>query len=398
MEDFVDRGLLKLALASSLVSALGVIATTPTSAAGDAAMEKCYGVALKGQNDCAAGKGTSCAATSKVDYQKNAWKLVPTGTCTSIVTPKGLKSRFCGGSDQLPPLLSVGLRKRTVVKSSKLPCRSGVGFKPEHFSAINSERQPIGFFEVHAENYMGAGGPPHAQLSRLRDDYPLSVHGVGLSIGSAQAIDQGHLQRLNGLCKRYEPESFSEHLAWSSHDGVFLNDLLPLPYTDATLRRVVEHIDLVQSVLGRQMLLENPATYLLFEESTIPETAFLAEIVRRTGCGLLLDVNNVLVASTNHNLDPRGYLADFPMGAVREIHLSGHSELLDDTNEPLLIDSHDTPVTNGVWELYAEVISNTGQIASLIEWDNDVPDWSVLRQEAAAAQAILDSAAKRVAA
>ena len=284
------------------------------------------------------------------------------------------------------------------MRSSKLPRLSGVGFKPEHFSAINSERQPIGFFEVHAENYMGAGGPPHAQLGRLRADYPLSIHGVGLSIGSTQAIDQEHLQRLNSLCKRYEPESFSEHLAWSSHDGIFLNDLLPLPYTEATLRRVVEHIDLVQSVLGRQMLLENPATCLLFDESTIQETAFLAEIVRRTGCGLLLDVNNVLVACTNHNVDPRDYLAGLPIEAVGEIHLSGHSAALDDADEPLLIDSHDTPVTNGVWELYVEVISNTGGIASLVEWDNNVPDWLVLRQEAAAAQAVLDSAAQRVAA
>ena len=162
--------------------------------------------------------------------------------------------------------------------------------------------------------------------------------------------------------------------------------------------RVVEHIDLVQSVLGRQMLLENPATCLLFEESTIPETAFLAEIVRRTGCGLLLDVNNVLVACTNHNVDPRDYLAGFPIEAVGEIHLSGHSAALDDADEPLLIDSHDTPVTNGVWELYMEVISNTGGIASLVEWDNNVPDWLVLRQEAAAAQVILDNAARRVAA
>jgi uncharacterized protein (UPF0276 family) len=203
---------------------------------------------------------------------------------------------------------------------------------------------------------------------------------------------------LKGLCERYEPESFSEHLAWSSNDGVFLNDLLPLPYTEATLERVVEHVDMVQDAIGRQMLLENPATYLLFEESTIPETAFLAEIVRRTGCGLLLDVNNVLVASANHNLDPRDYLADFLMGAVREVHLSGHSEVVDDAGDPLLIDSHDTSVTNGVWELYAEVISSTGRIASLVEWDNNVPDWLVLRQEAATAQAILDGAALGVAA
>jgi len=245
---------------------------------------------------------------------------------------------------------------------------------------------------------MGAGGPPHAQLSRLREDYALSVHGVGLSIGSMQALDQDHLQRLKSLCGRYEPESFSEHLAWSSHDGIFLNDLLPLPYTEATLARVAEHIDQVQAVLGRQMLLENPATYLLFEESTIPETAFLAELVRRTGCGLLLDVNNVLVASINHKLDPCQYLADFPIKAVGEIHLGGHSQVLDDAGAPLLIDSHDTPVTDRVWKLYAEVISRTGRIASLVEWDNDIPDWPVLRQEAAAAQAVLDRAAQRVAA
>ena len=284
------------------------------------------------------------------------------------------------------------------MKSSQLPCLSGVGFKPEHFSAINSERQPIGFFEVHAENYLGAGGPPHAQLSRLREDYSLSVHGVGLSIGSMQPLDQDHLGRLKSVCERYEPESFSEHLAWSSHDGIFLNDLLPLPYTEATLARVVEHVDQVQSVLGLQMLLENPATYLLFEESTIPETSFLTEVVRRTGCGLLLDVNNVFVAAVNHRLDPREYLASFPMKAVGEIHLSGHSQARDDAGAPLLIDSHDTPVTSGVWELYAEVISRTGRIASLVEWDNDVPDWSVLQREAAQVQAILDNAAQRIAA
>jgi uncharacterized protein (UPF0276 family) len=276
------------------------------------------------------------------------------------------------------------------MKSSQLPCLSGVGFKPEHFSAINSERQPIGFFEVHAENYMGAGGPPHAQLGRLRQDYPLSLHGVGLSIGSMQPLDQGHLQRLKGLCGRYEPDSFSEHLAWSSHDGIFLNDLLPLPYTEGTLARTAEHIDQVQSVLGRQILLENPATYLLFEESTIPETEFLTEVVRRTGCGLLLDVNNVLVASTNHKFDPSKYIAEFPMTSVAEIHLSGHSEVQDDAGAPLLIDSHDTPVTNRVWKLFGEVISRVGRIASLVEWDSNIPDWPVLRREAAAAQAILD--------
>lgn len=278
------------------------------------------------------------------------------------------------------------------MKPSSLPPRAGVGFKPEHFAAIDASLQPLGFFEVHAENYMGAGGPPHAKLARLRQDYALSIHGVGLSIGAMQPLDRDHLNRLKILCDRYEPESFSEHLAWSSHGDIFLNDLLPLPYTDATLRLVVEHIDRVQEHLGRQMLLENPATYLLFEESTLSETDFLAQVVRRTGCGLLLDVNNVFVAATNHNLDPYAYLADFPLAHVREIHLSGHSETPDEAGAPLLIDSHDTPVKDPVWALYETVLSQTGPVASLIEWDNDVPDWPVLLAEAQAAEVLLDRA------
>lgn len=280
------------------------------------------------------------------------------------------------------------------MKPSGLPACSGIGFKPEHFVEIDFVRQPVGFFEVHAENYMGAGGQPRAQLGRLRESYALSIHGVGLSIGSMQPLDQDHLQRLKSICDRYEPESFSEHLAWSSHDGLFLNDLLPLPYTEATLARVTEHIDQVQDFLGRQMLLENPATYLLFEQSTFSETAFLSEIVRRTGCGLLLDVNNVFVSSTNHGLDPREYLASFPVHAVREIHLGGHSETVDETGTPLLIDSHDSPVKKPVLKLYEEVIERTGPVASLIEWDNDIPEWSVLRQEAKTVQDILDAFTK----
>jgi uncharacterized protein (UPF0276 family) len=284
------------------------------------------------------------------------------------------------------------------MKPSELPRRAGVGFKPEHFSAIHAENQPIGFFEVHAENYMGAGGPPHAQLGKLRQDYALSIHGVGLSIGSMQPLDREHLARLKIVCDRYEPESFSEHLAWSTHDTTFLNDLLPLPYTEATLAQVCVHIDLVQTLLGRQMLLENPATYLLFEESTIEETEFLADVARRTGCGLLLDVNNVFVAATNHHMDASAYLKRFPVQWVREIHLSGHSETIDDAGAPLLIDSHDTPVTDPVWTLYEELIGLTGPLASLVEWDNDVPEWPVLRAEAEAADAILKRAAARRAA
>ncbi|HBF30708.1 DUF692 domain-containing protein [Rhizobium sp.] len=276
------------------------------------------------------------------------------------------------------------------MKPSQLPKRAGVGFKPEHFRSILDAPQPLGFFEVHAENYMGAGGPPHAQLSKLRADYALSIHGVGLSIGSMQPLDQAHLARLKTLCDRYQPESFSEHLAWSSHDTVFLNDLLPLPYTPETLHHVANHIDQVQNTLKRQMLLENPATYITFSESTLEEVDFLAELVTRTGCGLLLDVNNVFVASTNHQLDPRRYLAQFPLDHVREVHLSGHSETMDDFGAPLLIDSHDTPVKDPVWTLYEEVLARAGPIATLIEWDNDVPDWSTLRTEAQSAEALLN--------
>ncbi|OLP44812.1 hypothetical protein BJF95_07225 [Rhizobium oryziradicis] len=265
---------------------------------------------------------------------------------------------------------------------------------PEHRADSDFLHDALGFFEVHAENYMGAGGPPHAQLSKLREDYALSVHGVGLSIGSMQPLDQDHLARLKTLCDRYEPESFSEHLAWSSHDTVFLNDLLPLPYTPETLNHVANHIDQVQNTLKRQMLLENPATYITFTESTLEEVDFLTELVARTGCGLLLDVNNVFVASTNHQLDPRIYLARFPLTHVREIHLSGHSETKDDHGAPLLIDSHDTPVKDPVWTLYEEVLARTGPVATLIEWDNDVPDWPTLRLEAQCAQVLLNQAAQ----
>ncbi|MFN3350245.1 DUF692 family multinuclear iron-containing protein [Pseudorhodoplanes sp.] len=270
-----------------------------------------------------------------------------------------------------------------------LPATPGIGFKPQHFEAILADRQPIGFVEVHAENYMGAGGAPHAMLSALREQYALSIHGVGLSIGSAEPLDSAHLARLKALCERYEPHSFSEHLAWSSHGEIYLNDLLPLPYTDETLNRIVSHIDQVQDTLRREMLLENPATYLQFAASTIPETEFLAEIARRTGCGLLLDVNNVFVQAANHGTSPDAYLAAFPLHRVGEIHLGGHDAQQDETGAPLLIDSHGAAVADPVWALYESVITRTGALPTLIEWDNDVPDWPVLAAEARDTGAIL---------
>jgi uncharacterized protein (UPF0276 family) len=269
-----------------------------------------------------------------------------------------------------------------------LPALPGVGFKPEHFAAIRRDAEGIGFFEVHAENYMGAGGLPHAQLAAIRADFALSVHGVGLSIGGARGIDADHLARVRRLCDRHEPARFSEHLAWSSHGAAYLNDLLPLPYTDETLAIVCDHVDQVQEALGRQMLLENPATYLCFEASSIPETEFLAEVARRTGCGLLLDVNNVFVSCTNHGTDPRAWLAAFPLHLAGEVHLGGH-DTDDLPSGPLLIDSHGAPVADPVWALYAEVIARAGPLPTLVEWDNDLPDWPVLRAEAVRAGAIL---------
>ena len=270
-----------------------------------------------------------------------------------------------------------------------LPAAPGLGFKPEHFPAIRETRPALGFFEIHAENYMGAGGPPHRQLTALRQDYAISLHGVGLSIGAPGRLNRDHLDRLRALVDRYQPESFSEHLAWSSHGAEYLNDLLPLPYTPETLNIVCDHIDEVQDRLGRRMLLENPATYVLFEQSTLTETDFLTQIARRTGCGLLLDINNVFVSTTNHRTDARAYLADFPLDKVGEIHLGGHAaeEL---PSGPLLIDDHGSPVADPVWVLYAETVARAGALPTLIEWDNDVPPFAELLAEARRAAGILD--------
>jgi uncharacterized protein len=213
-----------------------------------------------------------------------------------------------------------------------------------------------------------------------------------------QPLDCNHLARLKLLCDRYAPESFSEHLAWSSHRDVYFNDLLPLPYTQQTLARVAEHIDAVQTALGRQMLLENPATYVRFLESTISEVDFLAEASKRTGCGLLLDVNNVFVSAMNHGTQPLQYLDSFPLDRVKEIHLGGHDEGADDACSTLLIDAHGSPVADAVWTLYAHVVSQTGAIPTLIEWDNDIPDWPTLRAQAIAAQDILADASRASAA
>ncbi|MEM6587141.1 MAG: DUF692 domain-containing protein, partial [Pseudomonadota bacterium] len=247
----------------------------------------------------------------------------------------------------------------------------------------------VAWLEVHAENYMGAGGRPISQLAHLAERFPISVHGVGLSIGGEGRLDPEHLARLKKLCGWVKPASFSEHLAWSTHDTGFLNDLLPLPYNEATLTRVADHIDEVQEVVGRSMLLENPSSYLAFEDSTMSETDFLQELARRTGCGLLLDVNNVFISATNLGMDAKSYIDAFPMEHVGEMHLGGHDEDEDDHGAPLLIDSHGAEVADPVWALYGYTLAQAGPRPTLIEWDNDVPDWPVLREEAARAAAFL---------
>lgn len=271
------------------------------------------------------------------------------------------------------------------------PPGCGIGLKSAHYAEVLAQPQPVAFFEVHAENYMGAGGPAHHALRQVRERYALSLHGVGLSIGGAAPLDAAHLERVAALVARYEPAVFSEHLAWASHSGHFHNDLLPLPYTPQTLARVCDHIDQVQARLGRPILLENPATYVEFAQSTLSEAEFIRTVVARTGCGLLLDVSNVWVSCTNHGRDPWDYLMALPLEQVGEIHLAGFAPDRDDAGALLLIDAHDRAVADPVWALYRRVLAQTGPVATLIEWDNDLPPLPRLLHEAALAQGCLDA-------
>lgn len=270
-----------------------------------------------------------------------------------------------------------------------LRAAAGVGLKHEHARDILEGPRRVDFFEIHAENHMGAGGPPHQLLRRIRQDHPLSIHGVGASIGGGARLDREHLRRLKRLVDVYQPALFSEHLAWSSHDGVFLNDLLPLPYTEQTLAYVCDHIDELQNAIGMRMLLENPSAYVAFGADTMSETDFLRAVSRRTGCGLLLDVNNVHISSVNRGFDAAAYIASFPAEFVGEIHLAGFAEDRDGTGARLLIDNHGNPVDAVVWQLYRHTLSHTGPLPTLIEWDNDVPSFAELAAEAARARSVL---------
>lgn len=275
------------------------------------------------------------------------------------------------------------------IGASTLPLAVGLGLKAQHVREVIDRLPAVGFFEVHAENYMGDGGAAHYWLGRIREHYPLSLHGVGLSIGGTEPPDPAHLDRLAALVARYEPAVFSEHLAWSGHDGLYLNDLLPLPWTRTSLDRVCAHIDQVQTRLRRTLLIENPATYVEFESSTFSEAQFLSEVLQRTGCGLLLDLCNVQVSCVNHGHDAAAYLAQLPADRVLQLHLAGFALDRDSAGSPLLIDHHGAPVDDSVWRLYADWVGAHGPVPTLIERDNHIPALSELLAEAGHAQAVM---------
>jgi len=270
-----------------------------------------------------------------------------------------------------------------------IPCCAGVGYKARHLDNILNAPSSIGWLEIHAENYMGEGGRPIAQLKRLREIFPISCHGVGLSIGGEGPLDTDHLARLKHLVDWLDPGLFSEHLAWSTHEGHFLNDLLPVPYTRNVMNRVVDHIQQVQDTIDRQMLLENPSTYCTFEQSDMSEVDFLTEVANRSGCGLLLDINNVFVSAINQKFNPKDYIDTYPLHLISEVHLGGHEEDIDDYGDRLLIDNHARQVVDPVWELYKYTLKQSGPRPTLIEWDNNIPAWDVLAHEAKQANIIL---------
>ncbi len=260
------------------------------------------------------------------------------------------------------------------------PVKTGIGLRGPHMAEIMARHPAVGWLEVHAENYMGHG-PAYRALERLRPDYPLSLHGVGLSLGSADGIDDAHLTRLKTLADSLDPCLISEHLSWSDIEGVYLNDLLPLPYTEEVLDLVAEHVDRVQARLGRQILVENPSAYLRFRHSSIPEPEFLASLVGRTGCGLLCDINNIYVSAQNLGFDADAYLAALPADAIGEIHLAGHQA--NPVGEGVvLIDDHGSLVSDPVWALHGEALQRFGRRPTLIEWDSRLPALDVLLAEA----------------
>ncbi|MDE2271058.1 MAG: DUF692 domain-containing protein [Xanthomonadaceae bacterium] len=271
-----------------------------------------------------------------------------------------------------------------------MPVHAGIGLRAPHVARVLAEHPRIAWLETHSENLFAAGGPFHDAMERIRADYPLSLHGVGLSLGSADGLDTVHLRRLREVIDRYQPALVSEHLCWGAVGGRHSNDLLPLPFTEEALRLVTARIGEVQDSLKREILVENISTYLRFEDGDYTEWDFVAEAVRRSGCGLLCDVNNIYVNSVNHRFDPHTYLRALPGESVREIHLAGFTRK-ENLPVPLLIDSHSRRVDARVWNLYANAIDLFGPVPTLIEWDTDVPELEVLLDEAARAEEVLDA-------
>jgi uncharacterized protein (UPF0276 family) len=273
-------------------------------------------------------------------------------------------------------------------KRNSIPAQAGIGLRFQHHQAVLDERPDVAWLEVHTENYMG-GGSPLAYLDAIRRNYPIALHGVGLSLGSAEALDLAHLERIRHVVERYEPGLVSEHLSWSVVGDVYLADLLPLPMTEEALDVVCQHVEQTQEYLRRQLLIENPSSYLQYRHSTIPEWEFIAAVAGRTGCGILCDVNNIYVSSCNHGWDPSAYLAALPADAVGEIHLAGHTVRQLNNGHTLRIDDHGARVAAEVWTLYEEALARFGPRPTLIEWDNNIPPLAVLLEEAAYADAKL---------
>lgn len=270
-----------------------------------------------------------------------------------------------------------------------IPARAGIGLRPPHFEHVLSQRPDVAFFELHSENFFAEGGPLLDTLMQLRDRYPLSLHGVGMSLGSADRLDAGHLRQLRNLVRRIEPGLVSEHVCWGAIGERHFNDLLPLPYTEEALQLMVERVGRVQDALGRQILVENVSSYLRFAHSSMPEWEFLAALAQRSGCRLLLDVNNVYVNAVNHGFEADRFLQAIEPASVGEMHLAGFMPKAD-LDAPLLIDSHDRRVDPAVWTLYARAVQRFGACPTLIEWDTDLPGFDVLEDEARMAQEMLD--------
>jgi len=270
------------------------------------------------------------------------------------------------------------------------PAAAGIGLRFAHHEAVVATRPPVPWFEVHAENYFG-GGTNLRFLQAVRADYGVALHAVGVSLGSAQGIDAAHLERLCALVACIEPCLVSEHLSWSTVDGHYLTDLLPLPLTEEALGTVCANVDRVQSRLRRQILVENPSSYLRYRHATIPEWEFLAAVARRTGCGILCDVNNIFVSACNHGWNASAYLAALPEPLIGEIHLAGHSCRRLDDGRVIRVDDHGGPVAAEVWDLYQEALARFGPVPTLVEWDNNIPTLDVLLAEAAHAETILQA-------